>query len=153
MFGNDREQIRRMFVTTWQRARAGEDLEPLEERIAGVIRDHPEYHALLEAPGATEREWTPEAGQENPFLHMGMHITIREQVAIDRPSGIREAHTRLAQQMDSALKAEHAMMESLGEILWEAQRNGQPPDEQRYLADIRRRAGLATPTGKTPTGK
>lgn len=143
MFGNDRGQIREMFVTAWRRARAGETLEPLEERIAGVIRDHPEYHGLLEDPDAVDRDWTPEDGQENPFLHMGMHITIREQVAIDRPAGVREAHEALSRRLGSTLEAEHEMMESLGEALWEAQRSGQAPDEQRYLVAVRKRAGLA----------
>lgn len=142
MFGQDREQLRRMYLDTWQRARSGAPLSPLEEIIAAVIREHPEYHRLLEDESALARDWTPEDGEENPFLHMGMHIAIREQVAVDRPAGIREAHHRLAARHGDAMGAEHRMMECLGEALWAGQRAGREPDEQAYLACVRRQAGL-----------
>lgn len=148
MFDADRDQIRQMFIRTWQRARAGERLEPLERIIAGVIEEHPEYHPVLEQGNdGVSREWTPETGEENPFLHMGMHITIREQVQTDRPPGIREAHRELSRQRGNAMRAEHEMMEVLGETLWDAQRSGTVPDEQRYLARIRRLAGLPMDSG------
>lgn len=148
MFDADRNQIRQMFVQVWQKARRGESLEALERIIAGVIEEHPEYHDLLETgESAIEREWTPESGKENPFLHMGMHITIREQVQTDRPAGVQEAHRVLCERRGNPMRAEHEMMEILGEVLWDAQRQGRAPDEQAYRRRVRRLAGLPAEPG------
>ncbi|MEA5444798.1 DUF1841 family protein [Gammaproteobacteria bacterium AB-CW1] len=143
MFDANRDQIRQMFIQTWAKAQAGEPLQDLERIIADVIQEHPEYHRLLESgERGVAQEWTPDTGEENPFLHMGMHITIREQLSTDRPPGIREAHTALCQRLGSVMRAEHEIMEILGDVLWQAQRQGLPPDEKHYLARVRRLAGL-----------
>jgi hypothetical protein len=131
--------LRRYYCTVWEKARAGQPLEPLEQLIAGVIREHPEYQpGLTDAEAALGREYRPEGGQTNPFLHMGMHIAIQEQLGGNRPVGILDVYQQLCQRMGDAHTAEHAMMECLGETLWEAQRNGQEPDEQVYLERLRR---------------
>ena len=44
----------------------------------------------------------------------------------------------LCQRISDAHTAEHAMMECLGEMLWEAQRDGCEPDEQIYLERLRK---------------
>jgi hypothetical protein len=138
MFGNDRTEIRRVFVEAWRRARAGEALAPLERLIVEVVRLHPEYHRLLDHPDeAIEGEYPAELGQTNPFLHMGMHIAIREQAAADRPPGIAPLYRRLAARAGDPHEAEHRLMECLGQALWEAQRAGTLPDEARYLACAR----------------
>lgn len=141
MFGQDRSQLRQMFHEAWRKYRQGQPLSPLEDLIAGVIGEHPEYHGLLEDPESMAHDYPPEGGRTNPFLHMAMHIAIREQLSTDRPAGIRAAHARLSRRLDGAHAAEHVMQECLGEILWNAQRSGLPPDEQAYLECIRRRAG------------
>jgi hypothetical protein len=134
MFGNDRDSLRRYYCTIWEKACAGQALEPLEQLIAGVINAHPEYQLVLtDAEAALSREYLPEGGQTNPFLHMGMHIAIQEQLGGNRPVGILDVYQQLCQRMGDAHTAEHAMMECLGETLWEAQRNGCEPDEQVYL--------------------
>ncbi|SEP91584.1 protein of unknown function [Ectothiorhodospira magna] len=137
-----REQLREMYCQVWKRARAGEPLSPLERQIAQVIQDHPEYQALLAAPeAALLAEFTPEQGAVNPFLHMGMHLAIRDQVATDRPVGIRAIFERLQSRL-GPLEAEHAMMDCLGQALWEAQRSGCAPDEAAYLDCLRKVAGV-----------
>ena len=80
-------------------------------------------------------------GQTNPFLHMGMHLAIREQLATNRPAGITETFGLLMARVQDAHAVEHRMMECLGEALWQAQRSGQEPDEARYLACLRQLAG------------
>src|SRR5690606_2218967 len=86
LFGNNREALRRQFVEAWQKVREGRPVTQLEDLIASVIAEHPEYHHILEqGEAAIEREWTPEQGETNPFLHMGMHIAVREQLSVDRP--------------------------------------------------------------------
>ncbi len=121
-----------MYVDAWQKSVKSEVLSPLEAQIAAVIQEHPEYQAILEkAPQDTE--FTPEGGQTNPFLHMGLHLAIREQVATNRPAGIATVHRNLSQKSGDAHNAEHQMIDCLAETLWEAQNANSAPDEQKYL--------------------
>ncbi|MCG8435036.1 MAG: DUF1841 family protein [Gammaproteobacteria bacterium] len=139
MFGQDRNEIRRMFFRVWIKLADRQPLTALESLIADVIEAHPEYHEILrQDEDALERDYLPEGGETNPFLHMGMHIAIREQVSTNRPEGISGIHKALAAKFGDAHEAEHRMLECLGETLWEAQRNNTPPDEQRYLERVRR---------------
>jgi Domain of unknown function (DUF1841) len=132
--GYTREQLRRSYVDAWRKYLARAPLTPLESLIAGVIALHPEYHSVVADPArALAHESGADGGRENSFLHMGLHIAVREQVAIDRPPGIRELHDRLAVRVGDAHGADHALMEALAETLWEAQRCGRAPDESRYL--------------------
>jgi Domain of unknown function (DUF1841) len=136
--GQSREQLRRMYAEAWRKYNARLPLEPLEAQIAAVIAEHPEYAPLLESGApALSADYTPEDGRENPFLHMGLHLAIREQLATDRPSGIGRFHQALCRRLGDAHAAEHVMLEALAETLWEAQRSGRIPDEQRYLERLR----------------
>ncbi|MCC7220312.1 MAG: DUF1841 family protein [Candidatus Contendobacter sp.] len=140
MFGNDRNSLRRYYYTVWEKANTGQALEPLERLIAGIISDHPEYQPMLvDAEAALHRDYLPEMGQTNPFLHLGMHIAIHEQLGSDRPAGILGVYQQLCRKAGDSHEAEHQMMDCLGETLWEAQRNGREPDEQAYLARLMRK--------------
>ena len=142
MFGNERVQMRRLFFEAWRKHQAGEAMQPLEQMIAGVVLAHPEYHGLLDDPeDGLSRDYSPEAGESNPFLHMAMHIGLLEQISTDRPSGIGEVHRLLSQRFGETHAAEHRMMECLGRMLWEAQTNSRAPDEQAYLDCMRRLLG------------
>lgn len=113
-------------------------LSPVENQLAAVIVDHPEYHALLQSTDeALSREFTPEGGETNPFLHMGMHLAIQEQVSTDRPLGIQKSYQKLVNRYGVS-EAEHQIMECLGRSLWEAQQNNEIPDEEAYLQCIQR---------------
>jgi hypothetical protein len=104
-----------------------------------VIALHPEYHAALErGDDVLARDYTPEGRQSNPFLHMGLHLAVRDQIATDRPAGLRKAFEGLAQRIGSAHEAEHRIIECLAEAMWEAQRSGRPPDEVAYLQRVLR---------------
>lgn len=141
LFGADRQQIRRYFAEVWRKRTAGSPLEPLEHIIAGVIENHPEYQSLLSGDDALlGREYPPEFGETNPFLHMGMHIALREQASGDRPAGVLALYERLRRRYGDSHAAEHAMMECLGLTLWEAQRAGVEPDEALYLRRLQRLA-------------
>jgi len=137
-FIDDRNASRQFFLQVWEKYRQGRVLEPLEELVLGVILEHPEYHDYLENEELLMREFLPESGETNPFLHMGMHIAIREQVSTDRPAGIRQVHQKLSTKLGSSLEAEHLMLECLGETLWEAQRQRTLPDEARYLERLKK---------------
>ncbi len=138
MFSTDRNSIRQVFQQAWRKRLAGEPLQAMEEMLAEVIGEHPEYHKVLEGEAALRKDYLPEAGETNPFLHMGMHISLREQLGADRPPGIRDLYQQLATQAGDAHQAEHQMMECLGLSLWEAQRNGGMPNEQAYLQCLRK---------------
>jgi hypothetical protein len=132
-----RDELRRRYAEAWRRRRAGLPLEALDVAIADVIELHPEYHAMIEAPATLQQDFTVEKGQVNPFLHLGLHLGLREQLATRRPAGIELVHARLTRQLGSVHDAEHRMIEVLAETLWEAQRAGRAPDEQRYLERLR----------------
>ncbi len=141
MYAQNREQLRRFYQTTWRKHLDGHALEPLEHQVAQVITQHPEYHAQILDPQVCERDFPVHGGQINPFLHMGMHITLAEQLDNDRPTGIRKLYQHFVSINGDSHRAEHHMMECLGEILWEAQRTSRPPNEQTYLACLRHLLG------------
>lgn len=134
IFSQDRSKLRQQYLDVWAKANSHEKLEPLEQLIADVITDHPEYHPLLKnAEAAIDSEFYPEHGTSNPFLHMGMHIALREQVATDRPAGITDLTRKMLLKYRDSHLMEHEMMEPLGEVLWQAQRDNAAPDDKRYL--------------------
>lgn len=139
MFTNDRNQLRKMFFSSWKKFQAGEALEPLEQMIAQIIQQHPEYHTLLsDEDSYIDKDYTPEMGETNPFLHMSMHISIIEQLSTDRPAGITALYQQLLAKYTDAHTVEHHIMECLGQMMWDAQRNQSMPDEQQYLECLRR---------------
>jgi len=135
IFGQDRNELRAMYAEAWTKHCDGDVLSPLEAQIAQVITDHPEYHAAVS--GDLERDFTVEGGETNPFLHMGLHLGIREQVATNRPAGIASVFGDLAAKTGAAHVAEHRMIDCLAETLWEAQSENRPPDESLYLQKLR----------------
>lgn len=137
-----RDQLRQSYAHAWSKHLARVPLTPLEALIADVLVLHPEYQPLVRDPDtAVAFDLRKGGSQENPFLHMGLHLAVREQLSIDRPPGVRALHESLAARLGDAHDAEHALMESLAEALWEAQRSGRAPDEARYLDLARRRLG------------
>lgn len=138
--GQDRTALRAVWREAWRKHRAGLPLQPLEAQLAELVALHPEYHGALEDDDAG-RDWTPEQGQANPYLHLGLHAAVRDGIATDRPAGLRAAFLRIAARCPDGHEAEHRLLECLGETLWEAQRSGLPPDEQAYLARVQRLAG------------
>jgi hypothetical protein len=133
-----RDEVRQVYLTVWKKMQQQSLLEPMEAIIADVIKLHPEYHALLDKDEfAKEQDFTPEDGQTNPFLHMGMHIAIREQANADRPPGIQPAYQKLLKKK-APHDAEHSMIECLGQALWQAQRDNTMPDDNAYLACVKK---------------
>lgn len=137
MFNPTREQVRQFFTEAWQKHQNKGVLTPLEVIAIDWALEHPEYHELLSDPEAVNADFSVEAGQTNPFLHLSMHLAIHEQVSIDQPPGIKAAHTKLLTQM-SPHEAAHRIMDALGEIIWESQRLNKPLDNERYIELINR---------------
>ena len=141
MFQPSQHDVRRFFCETWQRQRDGLPLDPMQAQAADWISEHPEYHAELgDLQAALEASYTVEHGRTNPFLHLSMHLSIAEQVSIDQPTGIRQAVDLLARKRQSLHQAHHEVMECLGEMIWQSQRSGLPPDGVAYIDAVRQRA-------------
>lgn len=140
MFDPSRDDVRRFFCETWRKRREGEILTPMEAIAADWILDHPETHPALEDPDAVARDYTPEQGKTNPFLHLSLHLAVSEQLSIDQPPGIRAAYDALAARLDDPHAAQHEIIDCLGETIWEAQRNRTEMDAAAYITRIRRRA-------------
>lgn len=139
MFAPSREQVRQFFFDTWAKYRTGAALQGLETIALGVIMLHPEYHAVLEAPESSAgREYTPDMGQTNPFLHLSLHLAIEEQLSIDQPAGIRAAFDAVLRKSGSRHDALHAALDCLGEMVWKSQRDHAAPDAHAYLECLRR---------------
>ena len=138
-YSNNVQDTRQVFFLSWQTYRHKKPLTPLEKQIVDVIIMHPEYHALLERVTLQpEKVYFPELGQTNPFLHMGFHLAVRDQIATDRPLGITAVYQQLVKQYKDTSTVEHLLMDNLAECLWQAQRSQQVPDEISYVAACRR---------------
>ena len=134
LFNPSREEVREFFCTTWQKYQDGYVLTPLEMIASQWMEQHPEFHAILSDPSsALEQEFTPEKGKTNPFLHLSMHLSISEQISIDQPPGIRHIANTLSRKLDSEHEAQHQIMECLGQVLWQAQRDASALDIKNYL--------------------
>ena len=141
IFNPTREEVRRFFCDTWKKKTENHILDPMETLASDWMVDHPEYHALLTDPeGALAQDYTPERGETNPFLHLSMHLSISEQISINQPPGIKEIADKLSQKLGSMHEAQHEIMECLGQVMWEAQREGQALNPEKYLEALQKLA-------------
>ena len=140
MFNPTRDQSRDFLFDVWAKHLAGAQLSALESLALSIVLEHPEYQAVLgDRERHRDRDWRPEGGETNPFLHLAMHLAIEEQLSIDQPPGIRAAVEALARRRDSAHDARHDVMECLAEVIWQAQRHGAAFDNATYLDCIRKK--------------
>ncbi len=141
LYTSERQHMREVFFRAWRNYREQRSLEEMERVIVNIALRHPEYHDVLDNPSRHEdRDYLPESGQTNPFLHMALHIAVHEQLSTARPTGIREAYQALLKRFDDTHTAEHQMMECLAQTLWQAQRQHEASSEADYLACLGHRA-------------
>ena len=135
MFTDDRNAYRRSFFEAWQKHLKQLPLEPLEAQLVSVMQAHPEYHALLN----NEKQFLTQAfePEENPFMHLSLHLAVREQIQLNRPNGITALYQQALEKFPESHEAEHELVDTLGQLLWHAQQNGLPPDEDVYLDTLR----------------
>lgn len=138
MFSNDRSKLRQVYVDAWKKHNAKQPMEDLDKIVVNIILLHPEYHKLLNQPKkALNADFPPEGGQTNPFLHMGMHVGLHEQISTNRPPGIAMLYQQMLTRTGDPHEVEHQMMECLGQELWEAQRAHRLPDDVAYLERLK----------------
>lgn len=141
MFEPSQADVRRFFCGVYQKWQQQAPMEAMETLAAYWIALHPEYHATLaDLDQALADMGNPKSGQENPFLHLSMHLSISEQCSIDQPRGIQQAVELLTARLDDLHVAHHQVMESLGQMLYESQRSGRPPDPNAYIHAVQTRA-------------
>ncbi len=141
MFTPSQADVRRFFCAVYAKTRAGQPLEALETLASLWIDEHPEYHGdFANVDVALATMYDVDSGKTNPFLHLSMHLSISEQCSIDQPRGIRQAVELLVARRDSLHEAHHATMDCLGQMVWESQRAGRPPDGAAYIECVQRHA-------------
>ena len=141
MFTPSQADVRRFFCSVYAKTQSGQPLEALETIASQWLAEHPEYHAeFADTDAALEKMYDIKDGEINPFLHLSMHLSISEQCSIDQPRGIRQAVELLTARRDSLHDAHHEAMDCLGQMVWESQRSGQPPDGAAYIDCVQRRA-------------
>ena len=139
MFNPSRADVRRFFFDAWRKYRAQAPLEGLERTAVEIILLHPEHQALLDEPERNvDRDFAPESGAINPFLHLSLHLALAEQLSIDQPRGIAAAYREIAARRGSEHEALHEILDCLGEVVWRAQRDHTMPDEAAYLDCVER---------------
>jgi hypothetical protein len=143
LFTQDRRQLRSFFAEAWRKQRAGMPMEPMEAIAADIIGRHPELEPVLAEPDALEQDFRADRGEGNPFLHLSLHVAVHEQVAADRPPGVRAVYQALLRKLQDPHDVEHALMECLIESLWEAMQGQRQPDERVYLECLRGRKGVS----------
>jgi len=142
MFNPSREDARRLFFDSWRKYQAQEPLVGIGVMVVEAVLLHPEYHALLSKPEQyLESDYPPELGSTNPFLHLSLHLAIQEQYSIDQPPGIKQRYAALLAQHGEPHVAQHALMECLAEMIWQAQRQKIAPDAAIYFACLDRHIG------------
>ena len=134
MYTNDIQAYRAAFYNAWQKYKNQQPLEAFEYQLISVIEQHPEYHALLsQAPKETQTY----ALEENPFFHLSLHLAILDQIKLNRPHGVKIIYDNLIAQIGDPHKVIHKMMTCLAEVMWEAQKRGNMPDENEYLKKLK----------------
>lgn len=142
MFNPTQDDVRRFFCEVYRKTMAREILTPLETIASDWISEHPEYHTdLADLDTALHADYPVEQGRTNPFLHLSMHLSLAEQISVNQPPGITPVFRDLAQHSQSAHQAHHIMMESLGAMVWESQRDGTPFDGVAYVAALKQKTG------------
>lgn len=135
IYTNDREAFRKAFFTAWQKHLKKLPIDAIEAELIEIILLHPEYQCLFEKPSAYENQEF--ALEENPFLHLSLHLAIREQVRLNRPIGIAQIKQGLMNKFQNQHEAEHSMMTCLAQIMWSAQEKGCMPSETDYLNQLK----------------
>ena len=139
MLQQNRSDYREVFFSVWKKIENQQSIsDAMETIIAQIIKQHPEYHnTLSNYDKFIEKDYLPEMGDSNPFMHMSMHIAITEQLMTDQPQGIKSIYQKLCTRLADTHEVEHLIMECLGNMIWKSQKNQSMPDMNEYLECIK----------------
>lgn len=140
LYNPSRDQARQFLFDAWAKFKQQAPLTDLEKIAVEVMQMHPEYHAILEAPERyMQQQYFPEMGETNPFLHLSLHLSVIEQIAINQPIGIKAIYEQLKQKHNDQHLAQHYILDCLAETIWQSQRNNTPLDSTHYLGLLQQR--------------
>ena len=131
LYTQDRTQQRQFLANAWQKFLDKEVvLDPLEDQLTQIIEMHPEYHKLI---SNIESDFFPESGEVNPFLHINLHLSLREQLSINQPKGINGYYQKILNKVKDPHEVEHKMMDCITQMIFSSQKNNVPMDHQAYI--------------------
>lgn len=132
-----RAEIRQVFFEVWAKRHTPLILDQQDALILAILKAHPEYHAMLEDTAhATTHQQEDTPSTHNPFLHLGLHLALSEQLSIDRPKGIAHIYHTLTQKLGDTHTAQHAMLDALIEQIWQVQHRQRPFNEAAYMQQL-----------------
>jgi hypothetical protein len=134
MFSTNRLELREMFFDVWAKLQNKEALSELEQALAKLLLEHPEYETIWgDKEKYLDKDFNAELGEANPFMHLSFHLGVQEQAGMDRPKGTEAVYFELMEAVGQH-EAEHLMMDCLAEAVWQSQRTGKMPDDKALLA-------------------
>ncbi len=134
MFSTDRSKQRKFLAEAWEKYNSNYLLDPLEEQLAKIIENHPEYQDIIKN---IDTEYFPEQGKTNPFLHINLHLSLQDQLSLDQPKGIKKIYNDLLKKVKDAHQVEHIMMDYIAEMIFNSQKYGKPMDLEHYLRSLK----------------
>lgn len=136
----DPKKLREIFFQSWQKHLQGAPLMPMESLIVDVIQAHPEYWPLFENSDHFQSyENEKFALDQNPFFHLSCHLVIREQVIMDKPTGIRALYEKSCAKTQDPIATEHKLIPALTQILTEQfDPQNHEANEALYLDNVRK---------------
>ena len=143
LFGSNKQEVRTLYFDAWYKNQNKKNiLTALETQIIDIILFHPEYIKIFEdvknQEKYSDKDYLPESGETNPFLHMGLHLAIRDQIGTNKPIGIQKIFLDLCNKTQDQHQAEHLFIEQLAEQLWLAQKNQQDFNSEDYLLALKK---------------
>ncbi len=138
MQDNSPVALRQVYFDAWQKGLKQQVLTPMESILVDVIQRHPEYHAIFEGSHSFNdlKEEKFEL-DHNPFLHLGLHVAIIEQVSINKPTGVRPIYEKLLKKYQDKTVVEHKMMHCLVEEVYQVSKHNKAFNEKKYITSLR----------------
>lgn len=137
MYGNERQAYRQLFLNVFHKMQNNTLLTPLEAQIAEVLDQHPYYHVLFQNDQSLAHDFLTAQGEENPFLHMSLHLALQDQISTNRPQGITQVYQGLVAKGIDTHEAAHQMLEILAEFMWQSLKHQHTNNEQAYLDKLK----------------
>ena len=97
----------------WRRSERGNPLNPEEERLARILREHGEFARVWAAAADRPSLEEPGAGDINPFLHVQVHMMIETQIRTGQPPGV----AKVIGELENSGMTRHEAIHSVGKIL------------------------------------
>jgi len=143
-YGEMKSLTRQRADLIWEEAQLGEEISEEDARLVQAMRDHPEYADLWGRLGELSDEQIQRDGT-NPILHITIHQTIENQIAIGKPKETAQAIEALMQQGLSRHEAIHRVGTVLADEIFHILKDERPFDEAGFVRKLQRLVKPAMP--------